>query len=189
VIKVKAVPKPESFDVEARQPGEQWLAANTTAKQAKPLWAPFRIDLEKGFGSLCGYSAMRDQTGGTVDHYRSFKNFRHLAYEWSNYRFASSLMNAIKQNADDAVLDPYEIGDGWFEIILPSLQMQVTSAVPEELRERAEATLDRLKLRHDERIIRWRGSWYALYQEGKLTLDGLDDVAPLIAEAVRKSMM
>ncbi|HEX7136668.1 MAG TPA: hypothetical protein VF219_02430 [Vicinamibacterales bacterium] len=143
--------------------------------------------MRAGFGSLCGYAAMLDPTGGTVDHYFSYRNRPELAYEWSNYRFASSTMNSIKRTADDEVLDPYEVGDGWFEIILPSLQMRVTDRVPREHRSRAEATLSRLKLRDDERVIRWRQSWYEMYRAGRLTIDGLQQVAPLIADAVRSS--
>jgi hypothetical protein len=140
-----------------------------------------------GFRTLCGYAAMRVPAGGTVDHYLSIHNHRHLAYEWSNYRFASSTMNSIKQAADAAVLDPYEVGDDWFEIILPSLQMRVTGRVPPEYRARAEATLSRLRLQDDERIIQWRQSWYDMYLAGELNLDGLQRVAPQIAAAVRRA--
>lgn len=128
---------------------------------------------------------MFDPTGGTVDHYLSAFHYPHRAYDWSNYRFASSTMNSIKRNADDAVLDPHEVGEGWFEIILPSLQMRITANVPPEYRARAEATLARLKLCDDERLIQWRLSWYEMYEAGELTLDGLERVAPLIAVAVR----
>lgn len=186
VIRVQPVPEPAQFDTEVRQRGRAWLAANPSARRPKDFWSPFRNVLSDGFGSLCGYAAMFDPTGGTVDHYLSYRNHPHLAYEWSNYRFASSTMNSIKRNADDAVLDPYGIGDGWFEIILPSLQMRITPRVPPEHRSRAETTLSRLKLRDDERLIRWRQSWYEMYSAGELTLDGLERVAPLIAAAVRK---
>lgn len=186
MIPVREVSAPATFDAEARQPGNAWLNANPGAKRPPDLWTPFRKDLAEGFGRRCGYAAMLDPTGGTVDHYLGIRDHRDLAYEWSNYRFASSTMNSIKRNADDAVLDPYEVGDGWFEIILPSLQMRVTPRVPPEFRARAEATLTRLKLRDDERLIQWRQSWYAMYKAGKLSLDGLAQVAPLIAAAVRK---
>jgi hypothetical protein len=185
VIRVAPVPEPEAFDREARQRGKAWLAAHPDAKRVRDLWTPFRNDLAIGFRSLCGYAAMHDPTGGTVDHYLSIRNHRQLAYEWSNYRFATSTMNAKKQTADDAVLDPYEVGDGWFEILLPSLQMRVTDRVPPELRERAERTLIVLGLRDDERILRWRQSWYDLYVAGELSLEGLELRAPLIAVAVR----
>ena len=112
VIRVQRVPEPAAFDGKARQPGKAWLAANPGAKRPKDLWSAFKSDLRDGFQSLCGYSAMFDPTGGTVDHYLSCRDHQDLAYEWSNYRFASSTMNSIKRNADDAVLDPFEVG-GW----------------------------------------------------------------------------
>ncbi len=107
-----------------------------------------------------------------------------MAYEWSNYRFASQTLNASKRCDDDAILDPYMVESGWFEILLPSLQMRVAEAVPPELRAKAECTIKRLKLQDGEKIIRWRRQWYSLYQRQLLSLDGLREVAPLIAEAV-----
>jgi hypothetical protein len=186
MIRVAPVPEPPAFDSGARQPGLAWLAAHPDAKRPKDFWSPFKNQLREGFGSLCAYAAMIDATGGTVDHYRSYRNHPGLTYEWSNYRFASSIMNAIKGTADDDVLDPQEIEDGWFEVILPSLQMRVTERVPPEFRARAEATLVRLRLRDDERMIQWRQSWYEMYRAGELTLSGLERKAPLIAAAVQR---
>lgn len=184
MIPVAKVRKPRGFDAQVKTPGDAWLAANPKAKRPKALWAPYTPDLSAGFGGLCGYAAMYDPTGGTVDHFLSFKHHRRLAYDWGNYRFASATMNATKQNADAAVLDPYQVGDGWFEIVLPSLQMRVSASVPAAMKAKAEHTLQRLKLRDGERVIRWRQSWYSLYCSGNLTLDGLRQVAPLLASAV-----
>lgn len=185
MIPVRRVPKPRGFDAAVKSPGAKWLKDNPGAKRPKALWSKYSGDLAEGFSNLCGYAAMLDPTGGTVDHYLSFKNRPDLAYEWSNYRFASGTMNSTKRNADDTVLDPFEIGEGWFEILLPSLQMRITDAVPPSLRQKAEFTLQRLKLRDGEAVLRWRQSWYDMYRKGKLTLDGLEEVAPLIAAAVR----
>lgn len=184
MIPVPAVPKPLDFDANAKVPGLAWLATNPGAKRPKPLWDSYTSQLADGFSRLCGYAAMLDPTGGTVDHYLSYKNHPHLAYEWDNYRFASGTLNSSKKNADDTVLDPYKVGAGWFEILLPSLQMRVTDAVPAADRAKAEFTLKRLKLRDGERIIRWRQSWYEMYKNGSLSLEGLRSVAPLIAAAV-----
>lgn len=186
MIPVARVEEPAGFDADVRQPGNQWLASNPNAKRPSALWNHYTPVLSTGFSGLCGYAAMHDPTGGTVDHYLSYKNRPDLAYEWDNYRFASGTLNSSKKNADDKVLDPYEVGDGWFEILLPSLQMQVTNAVPAARRAKAEYTLKRLKLRDGERIIRWRQSWYEMYKKGELSLDGLRRVAPLIATAVDK---
>jgi len=121
---------------------------------------------------------------GTVDHFLSCREHRDLAYEWNNYRFASQWINSSKQSADDQVLDPFNVEDDWFEILLPSLQLVVTNSVPPEHRERAEYTLSRLHLRDDERVIRQRAEWYRMYREGELSLEGLRRKAPLIARAV-----
>ena len=184
MIPVRRVKKPRGFDAKVKVPGDTWLASNPAAARPPALWAPYTAELSEGFGNLCGYAAMHDPTGGTVDHFFSFKRHRQLAYEWNNYRFASGPLNASKRDADDAVLDPFEVGAGWFEIILPSLQLRVTEAVPAANRAKAEFTLKRLNLRDGERVIRWRRSWYRMYTRGQLTLDGLRTVAPLLAAAV-----
>lgn len=187
MIPVRPAKEPKSFDKAVRVPGNTWLKKNPGSKRPPARWIPFTPDLEAAYGGLCGYAALHDPTGGTVDHYLSVNNRRDLAYEWSNYRFASSLMNSSKRTADDTVLDPEQVGAGWFEILLPSLQMVVTDKVPPALRAKAEFTLSRLKLDKGVRVIRWRRSYYDAYVKGGLTLDQLRIWAPLIADAVQKS--
>ena len=184
MIGVAKVNEPPGFQAKVKTPGDQWLKANPGAKRPKALWEPYTATLSEAYENRCGYAAMLDPTGGSVDHYLSFKNHPTLAYEWSNYRFASTTLNSSKRNADATVLDPQEVKPGWFKILLPSLQMVATDAVPKSHKDRAEFTLTRLKLRDGERIIRWRLSWYQMYNAGKLNLAGLRNVAPLIAEAV-----
>lgn len=186
MIRAPRLPEPRDFDVKVRRPGAQWLAANPGAKRPRALWTPYTSVLADGYGGLCGYAAMLDPTGGTVDHYLSFAHNRGLAYEWSNYRFASATMNSKKRAQDARVLDPEEVRHGWFEILLPSLQMRTTDRIPTRLRAKAEHTLRRLGLADGERVIRWRRSWFELYQRGNLSIEGLRAVAPLIAEAVER---
>lgn len=184
MIPVTRPKEPGEFDSSVRLPGKKWLRANPKAKRPRPYWDTALPKLRKAFGERCGYAAMLDPTGGTVDHYISYNSDSSLAYEWSNYRFASAIMNSSKKTADDSILDPYQVKKGWFKIILPSLQMIVTDKVPSPMRAKAEYTLERLKLRDGERIIRWRRAWYKMYQEKKLTLKGLRQIAPLIADAI-----
>jgi hypothetical protein len=185
MIRFARVPCPAEFEERCRRVGLAWLAEHPEATRLKDFWSPFKSHLATGFGDLCAYSCMHESVG-TVDHYLSTKNHRARAYDWDNYRFASQWINSSKQTADDAVLDPFLVGDDWFEILLPSLQLVLTSAVPEEHRARAAYTLERLHLRDDERAIRQRREWYRMYQDKELTLDGLRRKAPLIARAVEK---
>jgi hypothetical protein len=186
MIRVTAAAEPAHFDAQVRQRGLQWLANNPTAKRPRDYWKHCLTDLADAFARRCAYAAMLDPTGGTVDHYLSFNTHPQLAYEWTNYRYASSTLNSSKQTADDLILDPFEVEQGWFEILLPSLQMRVTDAVPQAYRARAHYTLKRLNLRDGERIIRWRESWYKPYREKEISLEFLRRVAPLIADAVER---
>jgi hypothetical protein len=194
VIPVSRVEEPGEFDVKVRIPGNNWLARNQNLQKRPPAyWSKFTPELGRGFKQLCGYAAMLVPADGTVDHFLSIQNLNSkkrldLVYEWSNYRFASAALNSCKKNADQQVLDPYKVKEGWFEILLPSLIMRTTNAIPEGLRNKADYTLRRLKLDHGAMVIRWRQSWYDLYMSGDLSLDGLRKVAPLIAAAVDKAL-
>ena len=183
MVPVKPVPEPPLFDQQARQPGLVWLAKNPDRARPHDYWTPFREDLRAGFNALCGYLAMFTSIG-TIDHFRSWKTAPALAYEWSNYRFACSWINSVKQIDD--VLDPYDVRPGWFEVILPSMQLIVTEEVPRKYHEKAQRTLSRLKLQDGEVALRLRREWYEAYLDGQITLSGLRKKAPLVAQAVEK---
>jgi hypothetical protein len=149
-------------------------------------WSEFKPQLAEAFRSLCAYSAMYEPVG-TVDHFVSCDEDRTRAYDWANYRYAAAWINASKQALrSHEIIDPFAVEHGWFELLLPSLQLVVTNAVPAAWRDRAQRMLDRLHLGHDERVVRQRREWYRMYQAGELTLEGLARKAPLIAAAVRK---
>lgn len=185
MIHFERVDEPPSFDANARQPGVAWLEKNPNAKRPKDYWTAFKGELAQGFGQLCAYTAMYEPVG-TVDHFVSCNEDRSLSYEWDNYRYASGWINSSKQNLRAAqVLDPFDVQDGWFRVLLPSLQLVVDeAAVPAGLLDRARFVLTRLHLRDDERVLRQRREWYRMYQAGELTLGGLRKKAPLIARAI-----
>lgn len=183
--------EPAEFDALCRQKGAQWLndhpkaTRNPRNPRPKDFWSQFKPQLADAFRQLCAYGAMYEPVG-TVDHFLSVNADETLSYEWSNFRFASGWINSSK-NKSVAVLDPLDVRDGWFEVLLPSLQLVVVpERVPDALRDLAEQTLQRLHLRDDERVLKQRRMWYRMYQERKLTLEGLRECAPLIAAAVEK---
>ncbi|MBI3270519.1 MAG: hypothetical protein HYZ53_16040 [Planctomycetes bacterium] len=185
MIRVKRVPKPKDFDAKCARPGCAWLEKHKQAARPRDYWSQFKPVLARGFRDLCGYAAMYCPVG-SVDHYLSWHKHPEMAYDWDNYRFVEEWINKSKGTADKRVLDPYEVREGWFEVLLPSLQLVSTDRVPRSKRKRAEYTLTRLHLREDERIVRQRQTWMNLHREGKLTLEGLDVVAPQLAAAVRR---
>ena len=185
MIRFQRVDEPPKFDAEARRPGVAWLEENEDAKRPKDFWTAFKGELAQGFGQLCAFTAMYEPVG-TVDHFVSCNEDSSLAYEWDNYRYASAWINSSKQNLKAShILDPFDVQDGWFRLLLPSLQVVVDEdAVPTELLSRARFVLKRFHLRDDERVLRQRREWYRMYQDGELTLEGLRRKAPLIARAI-----
>ena len=185
MIPFELAEKPADFVDEVERPGTAWLAEHPGGRP-KDLWSPFKPQLARAFRNLCAYSAMYEPVG-TVDHFVSCDEDRSKAYDWSNYRFASGWINSSKSRLKSAeVFDPFDVGDRWFEILLPSLQLVATDAVPVALRNRASFVLKWLYFRDDERVIWQCWEWYWMYQEGELTLEGLGKKAPLIAAVVTK---
>jgi hypothetical protein len=183
-----SISEPEHFDKKCRTKGNAWLIENPGAKRPKDLWSPFRLALADGFANRCGYGAMYIPSG-TVDHFVSCDEDRDMSYEWSNYRYVDGWINSAKSKKKSTdLLDPFEIEDGWFEVILPSLQLVLTDAVPEGHRVKAEKTLRDLPIRDDERLVRTRREWLRMFEENELNLEGLWKKAPLIAAAIEKKL-
>jgi hypothetical protein len=183
------IPEPTAFKARCRKRGNDWLANPKNAGKTRGFpayWIEFEEQLEAGFHARCGWWAMRIESG-TVDHFMSkaIPANRRLIYEWSNYRHASGTVNSSKKNHDDSVLDPFEIQDGWFKVILPSMQLIRTPNIPANMRTKAGFTLTKLKLANGIKVRRNRKRWYEDYKNGKITIVGLEDYAPLIADAVK----
>jgi hypothetical protein len=79
MIHFDRVPEPPTFDEKTRKRGKKWLDKHP-GESPRDYWSPFKFDLADGFRQLCGYSAMLDPAGGTVDHYISCAENRDLAY-------------------------------------------------------------------------------------------------------------
>jgi hypothetical protein len=189
MIPVALPPEPPTFDATCRVRGNDWLAAHPDPEDDPPsYWRAFLPDLCAGFGNRCAYLAMWD-LNGTVDHYLSVADRRDLAYEWSNYRYATAWLNSSKQALDRQVLDPIRVRDEWFEIDLASLHLRLTPAVPARIRPVAEFTVRRLKLDYGRRVIEQRRTYRNLFEQGDMDLEDLDREAPLIATAVRRERL
>jgi hypothetical protein len=191
MIRVRPRPEPVNFVSRCRERGRLWLEKHA-GYEGHPYdyWSAFEPELRETFNGLCGYCAMRVMKG-QVDHFIPVAILKaqgkdHLAYEWSNFRYGEGVVNQRKSN--HRVLDPFKVKDDWFEILLPSLQLVLTEKVPKAQRMLAELTIEKLGLRDSEVVVRYRRMWFQLYQERKLTIEGLKEVAPGIARAVDRDL-
>lgn len=179
------ISEPPNFDSECRAPGNVWVANNPNSEKFPNRWRQFQPELAEGFKDRCGWWAMRI-ADGHVDHFLSKNKRRDLAYEWSNYRYIAGTVNSSKKTLDDQLLDPFDIQDGWFEVLLPSMQLVTTPALPAPLLAKAFLTMEKLHLDNGRKVRRNRKRWYDDYKAGKITFVGLQDFAPLVADAVGK---
>jgi len=179
------IPTPPLFDQDCRKPGLTWLRANRTSKKFPSHWRNFQPDLADGFHNLCGWWAMRI-ADGAVDHYLSKENHRRLTYSCPPPPPPPPTVNSSKKKHDDKVLDPFEVQAGWFEVLLPSLQLVRTALVPPLLHAKADFTLKKLKLATGPKVRRNRKGWYEDHRDRGLPMPLLEEYAPLVADAVKK---
>ena len=190
MIRVRPQMEPANFDDRCRKGGRQWIKDNPGYDRPRDYWSEFEPDLRKVFNGLCGYCAMMVMKA-QVDHFKPVVLLKQdgedeFAYEWSNFRYGEGVLNQKKSS--HIVLDPFKVKDEWFEILLPSLQLVLTSKVPKVKQKLAEFTLKQLGLRDGEVVVRYREVWFSMYRERKLTLEGLKQVAPIIAVAVENDL-
>jgi len=180
VIHVDPQPEPPGFDERVRQPGQRALAEGK--EELPPLWRACLPDLYERYRGICAYLSViipRGTGARSVDHLAPKSKHRDRAYEWSNYRLVSALMNARKRDFED-VLDPFEIPDGWFVLELSFLQVMPSPSLDEATRSAVQATIDRLGL-NDEECIAARALYYQPYVEGELSAEQLRAWSPFVA--------
>lgn len=189
-----------SYEEKVLSPGRRWLRENaspTTAptaprarKSPPDYWRRIQPELAEAFQRRCVYTAIKICGDGVVDHFVSIDEDLGQAYEWDNFRYCTHWVNSRKRNLRSTqLLDPLEIEDKWFEIVLPSLELRVTERCPEPLRARAQFMLEKLGLANGERAMQTRRDWYEIYRpEDPQTLALLDEWAPLLSRAIRKQL-
>jgi uncharacterized protein (TIGR02646 family) len=199
LIPVKAAPEPASFDAAVRQPGNEWLRDQgidpasmlPTGVELRPFWRACLDDLHAQYRGICAYLCVyieRQAGGATVDHFVPKSQRASLAYEWSNYRLACSIMNARK-GIFDTVLDPFELVEGTFHLEFVTGRIYVNPALAPHDQQRAQETIDRLDLDSPgNRELRIRHFWQ--YVEYGRPEQFLKDYSPFVwTEAHRQGLL
>ncbi len=198
MIYVTPPPEPPTFDAACRQKGNHWLhgipegeassrlallqnpEAKRRVKRPPAHWTGFEQELYDAFHGRCAYSSMYEAYGA-IDHFIPQDTDPTLMFEWSNYRYANDWLNKTRKTTPFP--DPFIIQDVWFELGYPTLMLTFTSAAPSEYATRYAGFLELL---NHPKVIRTRETWRDLYLQGKLSREGLDACAPLLARAIRR---
>jgi hypothetical protein len=195
VIHVEPQPEPADFDEKVRKPGLAELVSGKTLEPVwkQGLWRRALPDLWRAYGGVCAYLVIyipRAVGSKSVDHFLPKSKQPKLAFEWSNFRLACSLMNSRK-NAVEDVLDPFQVEDGWFILELSSLEVLPAPDLTPDLQSRVVATIERLRL-NDAECRQARAGHHDQYfgPEAEVTWAGLCKFNPFLArELVRQGIV
>jgi hypothetical protein len=206
VIRVERAREPGSFDEKVRQPGleairelvgEPPLRKRRGRKRQKvadareklpadafpSFWTSALPDLRRAFGGRCAFLGLyiHEGTGtGTVDHFVAKSADWALVYEWSNYRYAAHRINALKGTTE--VVDPFEVGDDWFELELVGFQIKPGRGAPAA---RKDAVANTCRVLNADAFCRERALYAQWFAEG-MTSSDLEQLAPFVVRELRR---
>lgn len=190
MYKINRIAEPANFNTQVRQPGVAFLAQtpNPTYKQwiSKNYWSTVSKELYEGSGGICAYSGcLIPYVVGTptIDHQRPKDIYPALAYEWDNYILAALLPNSLKRK--HLVLDPRKIGDDWFELNIPTLEVEPNTNKSPRIVKWVEETIKHLKL-NDKRYIVMRQNNISPFIHGNWDYDYLLIASPFIAKELTR---
>lgn len=181
--------RPRGWQTHVLKKGCDWLnepgTNNRDADRPEDYWRDFREEIRRAFGYICCYTAVY-VANGEADHYIPWAEVRgtrraHIAYQWDNIRYADGWINRSK--GSNRLPDPFEVQDDWFELHLPSLELRATGRHPAHLQSAVDALMQRVC--DDERVMVTRRHYYRQYKEGRRTIEGVDEDAPLLGRALR----
>ncbi len=208
---VDPAPKPPDFDHKVREPGLRAIAEligevpefpraaghpftkvaehrqDIPSGKLPTYWTKALDDLMRAYKSICAYSCFRIHpvTGSrSVDHMAPRSRRWDQVYEWTNYRLASSLLNARKRDFTD-VIDPFEVQNGWFEMEFVGFQVKPAAGLDAGTARLVEGTISRLGL-NDRSFWTSRERDAELYWSEAIGYAVLMEESPFVAMELRR---
>lgn len=199
MIPVQEKHEPADFDTKIRAKGTRSLRAKgidpalplPAGRKLNPFWRDCLDDLYRDYEQTCAYLAVHFEraTGGvTVDHFVAKSQLPGQAYEWSNFRLASAIVNARKCDFSD-VLDPFTLPADWFRLELVTGRIYANPGIAPADQALVIATIDRVGL--DNATNReMRARHYQDYRQGDYTAAFLLRRSPFVyQEAGRQGLL
>ena len=196
MIRVEEAPEPADFDAVVRRPG--LIAVAEMAGKAPPFARAtgnpckrrtHKVTQPDGSTAEVLWQREDEVPAGELptdwtEALPTMKRAWDKAYEWRNYRLASSKMNARKGDFG-AVLDPFDIKDHWFELKLTGFQVKPARGLPDALRDQIWDTVKRLRL-NDRDCWKGRERDAERYWRGEVSLRVLREDSPFVARELHR---
>jgi hypothetical protein len=185
LIPVTPKPEPAAFDEAVRTPGTAFLQNNPATAKLPRFWRQIATQLHTSYAGICAYTAMYITPPGSVDHFLPTSLYRQLAYEWSNYRLASSQVNSYKGHSID-VIDPFLVRPGWFTIDFPSCLIRPAANLQAATMEQIQRSIDVLRLNSADHFVQERCDIVIEFIDGHLSPEFFGRRYPLLAIEVER---
>ena len=194
MIPLSEQPVPADFDNSTmRRKGDEFLAKHLDHDKVDfkcaDYWRLAAGALNKAYRGICAYTCFYIPGGGEVDHFlpKGKKEYRHLAYAWSNFRLTLGEINQFKGNSIE-VLDPFCIEAGWFVIDFPGCVIQPGDGLSSDIKEKVEKTIKTLRLNY-EYFVEYRCRIMQYFADGSMDMTTLKNDYPfLAAEIIRQGI-
>jgi len=144
-------------------------------------------ELWEAYSGICAYLCVYFEWrlgAHSTDHFVAKSRNAGLAYEWSNYRLSCLGANRNKNRFDD-ILDPFDIEPDTFVLNLVSGAVKPNPRKPEHIRERARATINRLRLDEPE-ANEMRARNFQEYMENHVSSEHLNGHSPFVWHEARR---
>lgn len=218
MIRIARAPEPPGFDAEVRRPGQIALLelAGQASRRMIPgygggvytplvttidaipaaripaLWHGAGLQLLRtAYKNVCAYlgMALHPSTGAaTVDHFIPKSVAPGLAYEWDNYRLASSSANQAKGQMIN-IFDPFTVDNEWFFLNLQNGELSPRHGVPEETATAVWNTISVLKLNDPTHKRSRIDAYFGAHPSYRVSLDYLEVEMPVVAWHLRRSAL
>lgn len=193
MIPVREKPKPKDFEAKVARPGAKFLKSYpcpTSSEWAKhAYWTSVLDDLCDAYDWTCAYTAFRVHRvdgGRTVEHFVPKARSPSKAYSWPNYRLVLRTRNTNR--AHGCILDPFQIEDGTFAMVFPSLEVTAGPACQgdADLAKAVEDTCRLLHLNREADCVHTRMELLRQYWDGTIQFAKLVSEAPFLAKEVER---
>ncbi|WP_156941243.1 hypothetical protein [Mesorhizobium sp. LSHC422A00] len=191
MLPVQLAVEPDDFDSEVRQPGTVYLNSLPSLVDVKfegrKYWRRSMVQLRQAYSCICAYTChwvALDVGGNSVEHFVPKHLDASRAYEWSNFRFVASRLNA--RRGIKTIIDPFLVQQDMFEIDFPTLLVGVSAAHSGNTL--LQDTIKILKL-NDDKIIVSRDYYVRYYANNDISIKFLRENAPLIHREIKRQKL
>lgn len=192
MLPVNSFAEPSYFNLEVRIKGNNFLAGNPHPNSKEwsehAYWQICLPDMRKLYNGICNYCStwIPHSTGQhSVDHFIDKNGTPTEAYEWHNYRYASSRFNSRKSTR--TIIDPIGLPPETFILDFANFYIKTNPSLSDpSLKRLADNTINFLKFNDDDELVNERFQFFDDYKNGAITFRYLQSHAPFLASEIER---